>query len=411
MTTLFTNIKQLVQVRESHIEVLSGAGMSDLPTLDNAFVVVKDGVIAQFGSMDQIPELVFDEVLDCQQSVVLPTWCDSHTHLVFGDDRHDEFLDRIKGLSYGEIAAKGGGILNSAKKLQKLSEDVLFDRAIKRLELAIAQGTGAIEIKSGYGLTPSSELKILRVIRRLKQAFDIPIRATFLGAHAIPASYKTNPDGYVDEIIDKMIPTIARENLANYIDVFCEKGYFTAAQMNRILEAGKMVGLRPKVHVNQFNSVGGIKTAIENNALTVDHLEVLNGQEIELLQNSPTMAVALPICSLFLNIPYTAARKLIAANIATAIASDYNPGSAPSSNMHLAVSLACIQMKMTPEEAINAATINGAYAMGVSKELGSICVGKRANFVRYKQIDSYKQLPYYVGQNLIDTVYINGREQ
>ncbi len=408
MTTLFKNIKQLVQVRDKKLKKVSGKEMNTLPIIENAFLIIKDDLIYDFGPMNQLTDAEFDKQIDCKDKLIIPTWCDSHTHLVFGEDRHDEFIYRINGLTYEEIANRGGGILNSAKKLQEIYEDELFEKSKKRLEKTISQGTGAIEIKSGYGLTVESELKMLRVIKRLKNKFTIPIKATFLGAHAIPMEYKTEPEKYIDVIINEMLPKIAKDNLADFIDVFCEKGYFSPTQMDRLLNAGINLGLVPKVHVNQFTSIGGIEVAIKNNALSVDHLEILTDEEIDLLSKSNTIPVALPLCSLFLEIPYTPARKIIDNNLPLAIASDYNPGSAPSSNLNLALSLACIKMKMSPEEAINALTINAAYAIKLENSVGSITIGKKANFIAIKQLETYKQLPYYVGMQYIDSVYING---
>lgn len=411
MTTLFSNIHQLIQVRDASVLKVSGDQMKELPIIENAFLKVNDGVIEDYGNMDEIGAFESDKQIDCSGKLILPTWCDSHTHLVYGDDRHQEFLDRIHGLTYEEIANKGGGILNSAKKIQLISEDTLFEKSKVRLERAISQGTGAIEIKSGYGLTVESELKMLRVIKRLKENFDIPIKATFLGAHAIPNEYKSNPDKYVDLIINKMLPKIADEDLADFIDVFCEIGYFTSHQMNRILSAGKLHGLIPKVHVNQFNSIGGIESAIENQALSVDHLEIISDSEIRHLLKSNVMPVALPLCSLFLEIPFTPLRNMIDAGLPVAIASDFNPGSAPSSNLNLALSLACIKMKLTPEEALNSLTLNAAYAMDLSEQMGSISKGKLANFTIIEGLQTYEQMPYYFGENNIDSVFINGVKQ
>lgn len=408
MQTLFTNIHQLLQVREDSAKVIKGKDMNNLPFIENAYLLIENGIIYDYGPMEKLPEINVNRKIDCTGRIVLPTWCDSHTHLVFGDDRHKEFIDRINGLSYEEIASNGGGILNSAKRIQSISEDELFERSKRRLYKAISLGTGAIEIKSGYGLTIDSELKMLRVIKRLKRDFDIPIKATFLGAHAIPTEYKSNSDKYVDIIINKMLPKVVEEKLADFIDVFCEKNYFSPIQMHQILQAGNKYGLKSKVHVNQFNSIGGIEIALENKALSVDHLEIISDVEINRIQESETIPVALPLCSLFLEIPYTPARQIIDAALPLAIASDYNPGSAPSSNLNLALSLACIKMKMTTEEAINALTINGAYAMELNEEIGSITKGKKANFMITEELDSYQQLPYYLGSNLIESIYING---
>ena len=351
-----------------------------------------------------------DKVVDLTGKLVLPTWCDSHTHLVFADTREEEFVNRIKGLTYQEIAERGGGILNSSKKLQNKPENELFEDAAKRLKKLIKNGTGAIEIKSGYGLTLESELKILRVIKKLKENFSLPVKATFLGAHAIPNEYKEKRAEYIQLIIDKMIPEIAKEKLADYIDVFCEKGYFTTTETDQILKAGRKHGLIPKIHVNQFNSIGGIKVGVNNKALSVDHLEVLTDEDLNILSKSDTMPVALPSCSFFLGIPYTNARKLIDANIPMAVASDYNPGSSPSGNMNFVVSLACIKMRMTPEEAINAATINAAHALNLSDKIGSISKGKMANFIITKPIKSYSSIPYAFADNCIEEVYLAGKE-
>ncbi|MGY0426774.1 MAG: imidazolonepropionase, partial [Polaribacter sp.] len=360
--------------------------------------------------MSGLLECTFDKKIDCTGKMILPSWCDSHTHIVFAGNREQEFVDRIYGLSYEEIANKGGGILNSAKKLQETSEEELYQQSAERLKEVIALGTGAIEIKSGYGLTLDAELKMLRVIKKLKANYTIPIKATFLGAHAIPKEFSNDKEGYINLIIDKMLPKIAGKNLADFIDVFCEKGYFSVEDTNRILSAGKKQGLIPKVHVNQFNSIGGIEVSVKNRALSVDHLEVLSEKDLEILKKSETMPVALPSCSFFLSIPYTPARKLIDANLPLALATDYNPGSTPSGNMNFVVATACIKMKMTPEEAINGATINGAFAMNLSEKVGSISRGKLANFFITKEIPSYGFIPYSFGNNLIESVYISGEK-
>ena len=410
MTTLFINIKELIQVRELDVMKVCGKNMGILPIIKNAFLIIKDDVIIDFGSMNTLGIKKSDKVIDLTGKLVLPTWCDSHTHLVFADTREEEFVNRIKGLTYQEIAEKGGGILNSSKKLQNKPEIELYEDAEIRLKELIKNGTGAIEIKSGYGLTFESELKILRVIKKLKENFSLPIKATFLGAHAIPNKYKEKRAEYIQLIIDKMIPEIAKEKLADYIDVFCEKGYFTTTETNQILKAGRKYGLIPKIHVNQFNSIGGVKVGVKNNALSVDHLEVLTDEDLSILSKSDTMPVALPSCSFFLGIPYTNARKLIDTNVPMAIASDYNPGSSPSGNMNFIVSLACINMRMTPEEAINAATINAAYALNLSNKIGSISKGKVANFIITKPIKSYSSIPYAFADNYIEKVYLEGKE-
>ncbi|MCF1421893.1 imidazolonepropionase [Mangrovimonas futianensis] len=408
MTILIKNIKELLQTRTTNVTVLNGEEMKELPSIKNAYLLIEHDTIVEFGKMDDFEDMDADEVIDASGKMVLPTWCDSHTHIVYAGNREQEFVDRINGLSYEEIANRGGGILNSAEKLQNTSEDDLYDQSAQRLTEVMKMGTGAIEIKSGYGLTLDAELKMLRVIKRLKHDFPVKVISTFLGAHAIPKEFKDNPDGYVDVIIEEMIPQIAKEQLSSNIDVFCEKGYFSLEQTERILQAGASYGLIPKIHVNQFNAFGGIALGVKYDALSVDHLEELSEEDIAVLKDSNTMPVALPSCSYFLSIPYTPARKLLDAGIPIALASDYNPGSTPSGNMNFVVSTACIKMKMTPEEAINAATINGAYAMGISNMYGSICRGKKANIMITKEIPSYHYLPYAFGDNHIDAVYING---
>lgn len=408
MATLFKNIKELIQVRTESVSFLSGKEMNQLPTIKNAFLIIENGLISDFGSMDDCPSDNFLEIIDATGKMILPSWCDSHTHIVYAGNREGEFVDRINGLSYEEIANNGGGILNSAKKLQETSEKDLYQQSKARLEEIIKLGTGAVEIKSGYGLTEDAELKILRVIKQLKENYNIPIKATFLGAHAVPKEYKNNKEGYLTLLIENVIPKVASQNLAEYIDIFCETGYFTVADTELILEAGKKYGLTPKIHVNQFTAIGGIQAGIKYNALSVDHLEVMNIEDIEALKNTKTMPVALPSCSYFLSIPYTPARKMIDAGLPIALATDFNPGSTPSGNMNFVVSTACIKMKMTPEEAINAATINGAYAMGLENEVGSITKGKRANLILTKPISSYGFIPYSFGVNQIEKVFLNG---
>tara|TARA_B100000795_G_scaffold188977_1_gene143820 strand:+ start:4704 stop:5945 length:1242 start_codon:yes stop_codon:yes gene_type:complete len=410
MTKLFINIKELIQVRDVTIKKVSGKEMNNLPTIKNAFLLIDNELIKSFGTMEELQDFDVDQTIDCTDKMILPSWCDSHTHIVYAGNREQEFIDRINGLSYEEIAENGGGILNSAKKLQETSEDDLYKQSLKRVKEVINLGTGALEIKSGYGLTIDSELKMLRVINRLKKNLPIPIRATFLGAHAIPNEFKKDKDGYLDLIINQMLPRISEDRLADFIDVFCEIGYFNLKDTQRILAAGKKYGLISKVHVNQFNSIGGVKVSVNNDALTVDHLEVLTDDDLKSLKNSKTMPVALPTCSYFLSIPYTPARKIIDSDLPLAIATDYNPGSSPSGNMNFVVATACIKMKMTPEEAINAATINGAFAMNLSNEVGSISIGKLANFFITKEIPSYGFIPYNFGDSVIDTVYLNGQE-
>lgn len=410
MALLITNIKELLQVRDTHIDKLSGSEMATLPSLQNAWLYLENDTIKGFGTMDSCPNLPQAELIDATGKTVLPAWCDSHTHLVYAGNREQEFVDRINGLSYEEIANRGGGILNSAKKLNETSEDDLYEQSRKRLEEVMQLGTGAIEIKSGYGLTVDGELKMLRVIKRLRENYNVAIKATFLGAHAFPAEYKENHTGYIDLIVNEMLPAIAKENLADYIDAFCETGYFSVAETERIMEAGKQYGLEAKIHVNQFTAINGIEACVKHNALSVDHLEIVTDEDIEILKDSRTMPVALPTCSFFISIPYTPARQLINTGLPVALATDYNPGTTPSGNMNLVVATACIKMKMTPEEAINAATINGAYAMGLSETHGSITVGKKANIIITKPLNSYYELPYAFGSNLIETVIISGQK-
>ena len=409
MKTLITNIQELLQIRDASIKKVSGAEMKHLPSIKNAYLIIEDNCIADFGTMDNCPEIKADITIDATGKVVLPTWCDSHTHIVYAGNRVLEFVDRINGLSYEEIANRGGGILNSAKKLNETSEEDLYEQSKVRLEQIMQQGTGAVEIKSGYGLTVAGEIKMLRVIKKLAENYPIKIKATFLGAHAFPTEYKDNHSGYIDLIINEMLPKIAKEKLADYIDAFCETGYFSVEETERIMEAGKQYGLQAKIHVNQFNAIKGIAACVNHNALSVDHLEVVTDEDIEALINSDTMSVALPSCSYFISIPYTPARKMIDAGLPLALATDFNPGTTPTGNMNFVVATACIKMKMTPEEAINAATINGAYAMGISDTHGSITIGKKANLIISKEVSSFYQLPYEFGSDLIDTVIIEGK--
>lgn len=408
--TLVTNIKQLAGVRNEN-KLLRGRELSELNSIENAFLIIEDGVIASFGEMKNIQSSArsIQNSIDASGQFVLPCWCDSHTHLVFAASREEEFIDKIKGMSYAEIAAKGGGILNSAKKLNAASEDELFNAAWKRLEEVSYLGTGAIEIKSGYGLSVKGELKMLRVIKKLKERSNLSIKATFLGAHAYPMEYKDDHQGYIDRIINEMLPEIAKEKLADYIDVFCEKGFFSVEETELICKAGKSYGLKPKLHVNQLNSIGGIATGIQLNAVSLDHLESMTNEDIQNIASSGTIGTLLPSAAFFLGMNFPPARKLIDSNGAIALASDYNPGSSPSGNMNLVVAMSCIQMKMLPEEAINAATINGAFAMELEKQTGSITIGKRANLIFTKQIPSLSYLPYSFGTNLIDKVMINGQ--
>jgi imidazolonepropionase len=412
MKVVIKNISELVQVEEQIQEKVSGQSMKNLGTIKDAFLCMEDGIISDFGSMDEwtgIDDWNNTEVIDAEGGMVFPTWIDSHSHLVFGGTREGEFVDRINGLTYEEIANRGGGILNSAKKLAAASEDELYESSAQRLTELIKMGTGALEIKSGYGLSTESELKMLRVIKRLKENFPITIKSTFLGAHALPLEYKDNKDAYLKLIVEEMIPQVASEGLADYIDIFCEKGYFSVEDMELVVNAGKQYGLIPKVHVNQFNIIGGVPSAVKLGALSVDHLEIVNQDDIDALKGSSTMPTLLPSCSFFLKIPYGPAREMMNQGLPICLATDYNPGSTPSGNMNFVVSLACIQMNMTPEEAINAATINGAYAMGISNSEGSIAKGKKGNIFITKKIPSYAFLPYNFGHNIIEKVIINGR--
>jgi imidazolonepropionase len=408
MKILIVNIKELIQIRENSVSKVSGNEMGTLPTLKNAYLLLENDTIKAFGPMENCPKIDVETTIDATGKMVLPTWCDSHTHIVYAGNREQEFVDRINGLSYEEIANRGGGILNSAKKLNETSEKELYNQSKVRLEEVMKLGTGAVEIKSGYGLSVEGELKMLRVIQKLKANYPIEIKATFLGAHAFPLEYKENHKGYIDLIINEMIPQIAKEQLADFIDIFCESGYFSVEETEQIMEAGLRFGLIPKIHVNQFNAIGGIKAAVKYNALSVDHLEIMNPEDIEALINTETMPVALPSCSYFLSIPYTPAREMISKGLPLALATDFNPGSTPSGNMNFVLATACIKMKMTPEEAINAATINGAYAMEISETHGSITIGKKANVIITKSITSFYQLPYAFGSNLIDSVIIEG---
>lgn len=406
---LIKNIKGLVQYGEDLPEFRSGSAMKELPILENAFLALEDGVIVAYGSMDDW-EGILDwrdlEVIDAEGKYVLPAFCDSHTHTVFAHSREEEFVDRINGLTYEEIALRGGGILNSARRLQEMSEDDLFTNALERVERLMSYGTGALEIKSGYGLTVEAELKMLRVIRRLKDACPIVIKATFLGAHAFPPEFKENHRGYIDLIINEMLPRIAEEKLADYIDVFCERNYFDVDEMAELLEAGIKQGLKPKVHVNQFSSMGGIRKAVELNALSVDHLEELTDDDIAALKGSRTMPTLLPSCSHFLSIPFGDARRLMENNLPVALASDFNPGSTPSGNLGFVWSLACVKMKMTPEEALNALTINAAYAMDLSDSHGTLSLGKSTPIIITKKLPSLAYIPYSFGDQHIERLIV-----
>lgn len=408
MNLLITNIHQLLNVR-TESKLLRGEELSQLPVIRNAFLVVENGLIKEYGEMSSIGHLPSAmPVYDAQGATVLPTWCDSHTHLVFAASRETEFVDKIKGLSYAEIAAKGGGILNSATVLNATTEDTLFEQAWQRLQELMKLGTGAIEIKSGYGLTVAGELKMLRVIKRLKEISSIPVKASFLGAHTYPPEFKENHTGYINLVIDEMLPKIAAEKLADYIDVFCEDGFFSPDETTTICRAGISYGLRPKIHANQLRASGGTQAGVALGALSVDHLETMDEDAILALAGSATIGTLLPTAAFFLRMPFQPARVLLDKGCAIALASDYNPGSSPSGNMNLVVAMSCIQMKLLPEEAINAATLNGAYAMDLGEVLGSITPGKIANLIFTKPIPSVAYLPYAFGSNLVEKVMING---
>lgn len=413
---LIKNARMLYGTHAPNVQVVAGKEMSGLPSIENAWLTAEDGRITGFGSMDKLGEITDHgdlSVIDARDRFVLPGWCDPHTHIVFAAPRENEFVDRIKGLSYQEIAARGGGILNSARKLRGMNAELLFEQAGQRLTEMMHNGTVAVEIKSGYGLTLESELTMLRVIRRLKEAFPIPIKATLLAAHALPPEFKEDRNGYLDLICDRLIPQVAEEGLADFVDTFCETNYFTVAEMERILEVGSKFGLRGKVHVNQFTSIGGIQAAIEHGALSVDHLETMEPADLDALASAhkndrgpiPTL---LPSCSFFLRIPYAPARALIDLGLPVALATDHNPGSTPSGNMNLVLSLACIQLRMLPEEAINAMTLNAAAAMDISDRSGSIAIGKQASLIITRPVPSLAYLPYAFGSDNIDTVLVDG---
>lgn len=408
MGLLIKNIHQLVQVREKPIPLVKGKEMSHLPVIENAWLLIKDGIIADYGEMASCPQEENTTIIDAQGRLVLPCWCDSHTHLVYAGSREMEFVDKIKGLTYEEIARNGGGILNSSDKMNRTDEEELFDQAKMRLKEIMAFGTGAVEIKSGYGLSLEGELKMLRVIKRLKETSPLTIKATFLGAHAIPRSYLNNREGYIKLIIEEMIPKVASEGLAEYCDVFCDKGFFSADETDLILSAAVKAGLIPKIHANELDYSGGIQVGVKHKALSVDHLEYTGDEEIQLLKASNTMPTLLPSTAFFLNLKNPPARKMIDEGLPVALASDYNPGSSPSGRMQFVLSLGCINLKMTPEEVINAATINGAFAMGLSSSHGSITKGKKANLIITKPCPSYQYLPYAFGNDLIDKVIFKG---
>lgn len=409
MKTLIKNIKGLVQTENKAREAVCGKDMANVNVIENAYLLIEDDKIADFGTMDSCPANA-DKVIDATNRFVLPSFCDSHTHLVYAGSREIEYIDKIRGLSYEEIAERGGGIVNSALRLQKASEEELYDDAMQRLEMMIKYGTGAVEIKSGYGFTTEAELKMLRVIRKLKENSPLTIKANFLGAHGVPMEYRGNIDAFVDKIVEEMIPKVADEGLADFIDVFCDKGFFTVEQTDRMLFEGVKRGLKPKIHANELAASGGIQVGVKYNALSVDHLEYTGEEEIKCLKASKTMPTILPGAAFFLNMQCAPARKMIEAGLPIAMASDFNPGSSPSGNMQLILTFACVNFKLTPQEAINATTINTAYAMDVVDSLGSICKGKTANFYITKQIPTIEYLPYYYGDNKVEKVFLNGKE-
>jgi len=406
---LIKNIKTLVGILPQGVLRLCGSEMNTLNTLDNAYLIVEDGFIKEFGKMEQCPDYK-GETIDASGKMVFPSFCDSHTHIVFAGSREGEFLDKINGLSYEEIAKRGGGILNSARLLHETSEDELYRQALRRLKMVIGFGTGAIEIKSGYGLSTEDELKMLRVIKRLSQATPATVKATFLGAHAFPQEYKNGrEDEYIDLLCNEMLPKVAEQQLAEYVDVFCDKGFFTVEQTARILETAQKYGIRGKIHANELDFSGGVQVGVRYNALSVDHLESSGEKEIEALKGSETMPTGLPGCSFFLNLPYAPLKQMINSGLSVALATDFNPGSTPSGNMKMVLSLACIKMRLTPAQAINAATINGAYALGISDTHGSITAGKAANLFITTEIPSIAYIPYSYTEPMVDTVILNGK--
>jgi len=410
MKLLITNIRELYQVEEAPRSMVCGRDMAFLPSIKDAYLLMEDERISAFGEMLSLsPNLVADKIIDATGKIVLPAFCDSHTHIVYAGSREQEFIDKINGLSYEEIARRGGGILNSAKQLHEATEDQLYAEALVRVNEMIRMGTGAAEIKSGYGLNTEDELKMLRVIKRLRETTPLTIRATFLGAHAVPAAYKGRQSDYVDLIVNEMIPAVANEGLADFVDCFCDKGFFTCEETERIMEAGARYGLRSKIHANELALSGGIQIGVKHKALSVDHLEFTGDAEIEALKGSSTMPTLLPGAAFFLGMNYAPARKMIDSGMTIALASDYNPGSSPSGSMKFILSLATIKMKVTPEEAINAATINSAYAMGLNDTHGSVCIGKRANVLITKEIPSVYYLPYAYTSDLIDSVILGGK--
>ena len=408
MSKLIINIKELIQIRDRNISFLSAKEMDTLPSINNAYLLIENGKISEFGKMSEISKIDNVETIDAKNKIVLPCWCDSHTHSVYTGNRSDEYLQRIKGVSYQEIANNGGGILKSSRQINSISEDELFFESKNRIEKLIKYGTGSLEIKTGYGLSYDGELKMLKVIKRLKESLPIQIKSTFLGAHAIPKNYKK--EEYFRLVLDEMLPDFAKDELIDFVDIFCEKNYFSAEDTKILCNKASELGIASKIHVNQFNSIGGVKVAVDCGALSVDHLEVINKSDINVLKQSKTIPVLLPGCSFFLGIEYADAKTLLSNEIPFAIASDYNPGSSPSGNMNFILSLACNKLKLTTEQAINAATINGAYAMGLSHKTGSITKGKIANIIITSEIESINDLPYFYGDNLVDKILINGEE-
>ena len=408
MSKLIINIKELIQIRDKELSYISAKEMNKLPSIKNAYLLIDNGLISEFGKMSEISNFKNIEIIDAKNKFVLPCWCDSHTHSVFSGNRSDEYLQRIQGASYQEIANNGGGILKSSRQINSVSEDVLFFESKERIEALIKYGTGSLEIKSGYGLNYEGELKMLRVINRLKESLPIEIKSTFLGAHAIPKNYIK--EDYFKVVVNEMLPDFADDQLIDFVDIFCEKNYFDDKDTRILCDKAAELGIPSKIHVNQFNSIGGIKAGVECKALSVDHLEVMNKNDLDLLKQGKTMPVLLPGCSFFLGIDYANAIDLLSNGIPFAIASDFNPGSSPSGNMNFILSLACNKLKLSTEQAINAATLNGAYAMGVSQTTGSITKGKAANIIITSEINSINDLPYFYGDNLIDKVLINGKE-
>ena len=408
MDKLIINIKELIQIRDKKTSFLTAKEMDTLPSINNAYLLVKNGKISNYGKMSEIPKINNIETIDAKNKIVLPCWCDSHSHSVYTGNRSDEYLQRIKGVSYQEIADNGGGILKSSRQINSITEDELFFESKNRIEKLIEYGTGSLEIKTGYGLSYDGELKMLKVIKRLKESLPIQIKSTFLGAHAIPKNYKK--EEYFRLVLDEMLPDFAKDELIDFVDIFCEKNYFSAEDTKILCNKASELGIASKIHVNQFNSIGGVKVAVDCGALSVDHLEVINKSDINILKQSKTIPVLLPGCSFFLGIEYADAKTLLSNEIPFAIASDYNPGSSPSGNMNFILSLACNKLNLTTEQAINAATINGAYAMGLSHKTGSITKGKIANVIITSEIESINDLPYFYGDNLVDKILINGEE-